>query len=211
MLLTLTWTRSLGFLGFSSCLRISEHFHNVEDHLIPNRIACATDKVLSKTINVAAMIVRANSVDMVSLFIMAVWGPFHSWIFKCSHASLSIQYYINLSWVWSLTFLITIRAFISIWNWLLLLGCLCPWPFRLNHGFRLWENKFLWFCNFSSSGMFMPLGLYHKISDWTCHHRTPLCFPCILHYDIRQGSSRLCNWLSLWCMVPWINHLPPIC
>ena len=24
-----------------------------------------------------------------------------------------------------------------------------------------------------------------------------------------QGSSRLCNWLSLWRLVPWINHLPP--
>ena len=26
-----------------------------------------------------------------------------------------------------------------------------------------------------------------------------------------KGSSRLCNWLSLWCLVPGINHLPPVC
>ena len=28
---------------------------------------------------------------------------------------------------------------------------------------------------------------------------------------ILQESSRLCNWLSLRCLVPWINHLPPVC
>ena len=26
-----------------------------------------------------------------------------------------------------------------------------------------------------------------------------------------QGSIRLCNWLSLWRLVAWINHLPPAC
>ena len=25
------------------------------------------------------------------------------------------------------------------------------------------------------------------------------------------GSSRLCNWLSLRRLVPWMNHLPPVC
>ena len=25
------------------------------------------------------------------------------------------------------------------------------------------------------------------------------------------GSSRLCNWLSLWCLLPWIYLLPPVC
>ena len=28
---------------------------------------------------------------------------------------------------------------------------------------------------------------------------------------ILQGSFRLCNWLSLWYLVSWINHLPPAC
>ena len=28
---------------------------------------------------------------------------------------------------------------------------------------------------------------------------------------VLQESSRLCNWLSLRCLVPWINHLPPVC
>ena len=26
-----------------------------------------------------------------------------------------------------------------------------------------------------------------------------------------QVSSRLCNWLSLQHLLPWINHLPPVC
>ena len=28
--------------------------------------------------------------------------------------------------------------------------------------------------------------------------------------SILQGSSRLCNWLTLRRLVPWINHLPPV-
>ena len=47
--------------------------------------------------------------------------------------------------------------------------------------------------------------------DWTCCLRTPLCHVYIPYKDILQGSSRLCNWVSLWCLVPWINHLPPAC
>ena len=29
-----------------------------------------------------------------------------------------------------------------------------------------------------------------------------------LNYDILHG---LCNWLSLWCVVPWMNHLAHVC
>ena len=28
--------------------------------------------------------------------------------------------------------------------------------------------------------------------------------------DILQGSFKLCDWLSLWCLWPWINHLPHV-
>ena len=28
---------------------------------------------------------------------------------------------------------------------------------------------------------------------------------------LQQGRSRLCIWLFLWCLVPQINHLPPVC
>ena len=28
--------------------------------------------------------------------------------------------------------------------------------------------------------------------------------------DNQQEYSRLGNWFSLWCLVPWMNHLPPI-
>ena len=41
--------------------------------------------------------------------------------------------------------------------------------------------------------------------------RTPLCHVYIPYYDFLQGSSRLCNWLSLLRLVPWIYHLPPVC
>ena len=45
-----------------------------------------------------------------------------------------------------------------------------------------------------------------------CFLWTSLCLVYIPYYsDVLQGSSRLCNWLSLWRFVPWINHLPPVC
>ena len=49
------------------------------------------------------------------------------------------------------------------------------------------------------------------ILDWTCYLWTPLCHVYIPYKDILQGSSRLCNWLSLRRLVSWINPLPPVC
>ena len=46
-----------------------------------------------------------------------------------------------------------------------------------------------------------------RILDWACHHRTPLCQIRNRNKDILQGSFRLCDWFSLRCLVPWINHL----
>ena len=31
------------------------------------------------------------------------------------------------------------------------------------------------------------------------------------YWDILQGSSRRCNWLSFRCLVPWINHVSLVC
>ena len=45
-------------------------------------------------------------------------------------------------------------------------------------------------------------------------NRLPLdSFVSCLHSPLgfSTGSSRLRNWLSLRCLVPWINHLPPVC
>ena len=36
-----------------------------------------------------------------------------------------------------------------------------------------------------------------------------LCLHSLI--DILCGSSRLCSILSLWRLVPWIDHLPPVC
>ena len=65
------------------------------------------------------------------------------------------------------------------------------------------------YANAQLPGRFSP-GHSHWILDWTCFLWTPLCHVCIPYKDILQGSSRLCNWLSLRRLVPWINHLPPV-
>ena len=44
----------------------------------------------------------------------------------------------------------------------------------------------------------------------TCYCRTSFQIHIII-LNILQGSSRRCEWLFLWCLLPWINHLPPIC
>ena len=60
-------------------------------------------------------------------------------------------------------------------------GCFCPWTFRLNIGL-----------NTSPSDSF--------VSYLNSH----------LGYSAGEFQA-LCNWLSLRCLVPWINHLPPVC
>ena len=50
-----------------------------------------------------------------------------------------------------------------------------------------------------------------RIFYWTCYHRTPQCQIWILNWDVLLVSFRLCNWLSLRCLVSWINHLPSVC
>ena len=47
------------------------------------------------------------------------------------------------------------------------------------------------------------------ILDWTCYVWTPFCHVYTPYYNILQGSPRLCNWLSLRHLVPWINSLWP--
>ena len=49
------------------------------------------------------------------------------------------------------------------------------------------------------------------ILDGTCYLRTSFCHGYIPYLDILQWSSRLCNWLSLRRLVPWINHLHLVC
>ena len=46
-----------------------------------------------------------------------------------------------------------------------------------------------------------------KVASWP--YSTP--FFKAWYWLILMLSSRLCNWLSLWRLVPWINHLPPVC
>ena len=46
------------------------------------------------------------------------------------------------------------------------------------------------------------------IPDWMCCRGTPLYLVCITNWHYLKGCFRPCDWLSLWCLVPWINHLP---
>ena len=39
----------------------------------------------------------------------------------------------------------------------------------------------------------------------------PWCQTHISNYDILHGRFRFSNRLSLWCLVPWIHHLPRVC
>ena len=86
------------------------------------------------------------------------------------------------------------------------------WPF-----FSLWITRLgLWWASSSGSlnvqltGSFR-LGHSPCIFVWTCYLQTSLCHVYIPYYDILQGSSRFCNWFSLRRLVPWINHLSPVC
>ena len=74
----------------------------------------------------------------------------------------------------------------------------------------LWYYVFGVLQSLTSLDVSVP-GPSFRISDSTWCHRTPLCHNKLLNLDILQGSFRLCNWLSLWRLVSWINHLPPAC
>ena len=49
--------------------------------------------------------------------------------------------------------------------------------------------------------------------DLICYHGTPLCQIYVIFQNtcIIQVCSRICNWLSLRCLVPWVKHLPLVC
>ena len=88
-----------------------------------------------------------------------------------------------------------------------LLGFLYPLLFILTYIFRLSElGSFGPKCT-HLPGCFCP-GACLGISDRACYHPTALCHVYFLYQDILQGSSQLCNWLSLRYMMPWVNHLP---
>ena len=62
--------------------------------------------------------------------------------------------------------------------------------------------KYFWFCICLSPWDVLPQDVL--LEYWTEHHNgTPLRHICILNCDILQVCSRLCNWLSVWCLVPW--------
>ena len=76
---------------------------------------------------------------------------------------------------------------------------------RFDNGFRLSEIG-----NLGSQSLTGPAHS-SRLLDWTCYYRALLCQIYVINKDILQRSSRLCNWLYLRCLVPWINHLILAC
>ena len=82
--------------------------------------------------------------------------------------------------------------------------------FILNGTFRLSELRSSGSANAQLPGCFRPctcplnieLNMLPSDSLMSCLHS-------LLGYS--TGGSRLCNWLSLWWLVPWMNHYPPGC
>ena len=44
--------------------------------------------------------------------------------------------------------------------------------------------------------------------DWTRCQGIHMYWVCIPNWNILQGCFWLCDWLSLWCLVPWTNYCP---
>ena len=90
------------------------------------------------------------------------------------------------------------------------IGFLCPLLFILTYVFL----SFLKLCSFGSAATHLP-GCF---CPWTFSlnivlNKLPLNPFVMLRFStsVIYRGFRLCNWLSLWCLVPWINHLPPTC
>ena len=110
------------------------------------------------------------------------------WLRECTNESISHNYYLVPWW--------------QIW---LILGCLCTWPFLQTRDLGLLKLFFFWFCFCPSPGnLFRYIGINMLPSDF---------FRSNLYSQVGSSTqdSKLCNWLSLWCLVLWINHLPPAC
>ena len=100
--------------------------------------------------------------------------------------------------------LIPWQSSISLWQLWILVGFL--WLiFILNYMFRHSVLSII-VLEMCTSLMFstMDIPFEYLIKNVT--------FRLIMSYlNSLLGYSRLCNWLSLRCLVPWINHLPSVC
>ena len=70
---------------------------------------------------------------------------------------------------------------------------------------------FHWFCKCTPPWMFLPLDIP---SEYRPEHVTFGLLCVIFKFPSRIFCRRVpgfANWLSLRCLVPWINHLPPVC
>ena len=72
---------------------------------------------------------------------------------------------------------------------------------------RVWSFwiKILYISNCPPSRMFLLLPL--RLDYWIEPVATGLQISVLIG-DILQGGYRLCKWLCLQCLVPWINHFP---
>ena len=64
---------------------------------------------------------------------------------------------------------------------------------------------------FQMPSQILPGNSTHCTNGWCLCCAVFLVISWVTQFKSIMGSLRLCNWLSLWRLVSWINHLPPAC
>ena len=125
-----------------------------------------------------------------------------------SSQSIGLVYGCALFWWWvslgaHVTISLTEFSFIMIFIVIdvTIIGIFMAIHYLLNYTLSFLQLSSSGSANAQLPGCFYP-GHSPWILDWTCYLRTPLCHVCIPYWNIPQGSSRLCNWLSLRHLVP---------
>ena len=93
----------------------------------------------------------------------------------------------------------------------------CHIPFRSWHDYlytvhtHTYIYKYIMCMQLRTSHVFSVLGPSLIITDCTSWQVNLFYWVYIPDQDILQGYFRLCDWLSLRCLVPWIKYLPSAC
>ena len=64
------------------------------------------------------------------------------------------------------------------------------------------------YIHLSPQGCFCPLTFFATTGLNFSHHINQIYIP---NKDNLQECCRLCDWVSLWCLVLWMNHLSSVC
>ena len=87
------------------------------------------------------------------------------------------------------------------------LSCIGNWLYLLSMKLSMWDN---FSAHIHLPRLFLSMDyLYKKCFGQVTSDLLDMRFAYNTK-DNQQGCSRLSNWFSLWCMGPWMNHLPPV-